>query len=72
GASDLGGIGPKDEVNPSYPHPCDAQLADLLHQNGWQLQPRLPIYPQYDGWLSPKLGQAVQVWRDRLAQPYAQ
>ncbi len=70
GASDLGGIGPKDEVNPNYPHPQDAQLAALLHQNGWQLRPRLPIYPQHDGWLSPELGQAVQNWRHRLAGQY--
>jgi 7,8-didemethyl-8-hydroxy-5-deazariboflavin synthase len=66
GASDLGGIGPKDEVNPSYPHPHDAQLADLLGQTGWQLRPRLPIYPQYDDWLAPPLSQAVQTWRQRL------
>lgn len=67
GARDLGGIGPKDEVNPDYPHPDAATLADLLHPAGWQLLPRLPIYPQYDEWLSAPLKAAVQSWRDRLA-----
>lgn len=66
GARDLGGIGPKDEVNPNYPHPHDAELAAILAASGWQLCPRLPIYPQYDHWLSPPLQSAVQRWRDRL------
>ena len=47
GARDLGGIGPKDEVNPDYPHPTPASLAQILEPAGWQLQPRLPVYPQY-------------------------
>ena len=66
GATDLGGIGPKDEVNPDYPHPHDAALTMTLNHLGWQLQPRLPIYPQYDSWLSDRLQIAVRVWRDRL------
>lgn len=68
GACDLGGIGPKDEVNPDYPHPHDAHLATLLSPD-WQLRPRLPIYPQYDSWLSPRLRKTVVHWRDRLRQP---
>jgi FO synthase subunit 1 len=67
GARDLGGISPKDEVNPDYPHPHDAKLAQTLKQAGWQLCPRLPIYPQYDRWLSAPLQNAVQQWRDRIA-----
>jgi FO synthase subunit 1 len=66
GARDLGGIGLKDEVNPAYPHPHDANLAAQLSPH-WQLQPRLPIYPQYDHWLNPHLQAAVTQWRDRLA-----
>ncbi|WP_416676761.1 7,8-didemethyl-8-hydroxy-5-deazariboflavin synthase subunit CofG [Egbenema bharatensis] len=66
GARDLGGIGPKDEVNPNYPHPHDAALAYTLQQGGWQLCPRLPIYPQYDAWLPVSLQTAVHQWRDRL------
>jgi FO synthase subunit 1 len=66
GARDLGGISPKDEVNPDYPHPWDAVLATTLAQSGWQLAPRLPIYPHYDSWLSPTLQAAVWRWRQAL------
>jgi 7,8-didemethyl-8-hydroxy-5-deazariboflavin synthase len=63
GASDLGGISPKDEVNPDYPHPRDENLAAALQQKGWMLQPRLPIYPQYDEWLAEDLRERVRPWR---------
>lgn len=66
GARDLGGISPKDEVNPDYPHPHPTAIAPTLTAQGWQIQPRLPIYPQFDAWLSPPLRAAVQSWRDRL------
>jgi FO synthase subunit 1 len=52
GARDLGGIGPKDEVNPDYPHQQREKLIKILSSAGWQLQPRLPVYPQYYDWLS--------------------
>ncbi|MGG6294166.1 7,8-didemethyl-8-hydroxy-5-deazariboflavin synthase subunit CofG [Leptolyngbya sp. AN02str] len=74
GARDLGGIGPKDEVNPNYPHPHDAQLAEMLEAHDWELQPRLPIYPQYDDWLNASLKHRVNEWRsrlDRLKKTYA-
>ena len=61
GATDLGGIGPIDEVNPNYPH-SNHQLANLLESNGWQLVPRLPVYPQYYRWLPTQLQAAVQNW----------
>ncbi|NET32402.1 MAG: 7,8-didemethyl-8-hydroxy-5-deazariboflavin synthase subunit CofG [Cyanothece sp. SIO1E1] len=67
GARDLGGIGPRDEVNPDYPHPHDQKLADLLSQAGWQLTPRLPIYAQYDDWVSLDLQTAIGQWRKQLA-----
>jgi 7,8-didemethyl-8-hydroxy-5-deazariboflavin synthase len=66
GARDIGGIGPKDEVNPDYPHLCDRALEMQLDQAGWQLVPRLPIYPQYDAWLAPSLQGMVAQWRTRL------
>ncbi len=66
GATDLGGISPKDEVNPDYPHPHDAQLAATLSNAGWQLTPRLPLYPHHDDWLSAPLQAQVQQWRDRI------
>jgi FO synthase subunit 1 len=62
GARDLGGIGPKDEVNPDYPHPDARQLREILEPDGWELVPRLPIYPHYDSWLSPRLQEAVERW----------
>jgi FO synthase subunit 1 len=67
GARDLGGLGPIDEVNPDYPHPAPRTLQHLLKKNGWVLQPRLPIYPRYDSWLSATLQSTVTAWRDRLA-----
>lgn len=46
GARDLGGICPKDEVNPDYEHLSIKKLTDILAEKGWQLKPRLPVYPQ--------------------------
>ncbi|MGF1537360.1 MAG: 7,8-didemethyl-8-hydroxy-5-deazariboflavin synthase subunit CofG [Elainellaceae cyanobacterium] len=66
GAGDLGGIVPKDEVNPDYLH--RHQMRALLREAGWSLQPRLPVYSQYDSWLPSNLGRAVGEWRDRLAE----
>ena len=63
GVRDLGGIGPYDEVNPSYPHPHREQLTAILSRIGWSLVQRLPIYPQYDSWLSEPLFRAVKRWR---------
>ena len=65
GARDLGGIGPKDEVNPNYPHPNYQRLVEILEPAGWQLIPRLPVYPQYDNWLTPQLQTSVQGWREK-------
>lgn len=66
GASDLGGIGLHDEVNPDYPHPHYQALAEVLHSRGWQLIKRLPIYSKYDAWLPTNLGNVVSKWRMRL------
>jgi FO synthase subunit 1 len=60
GARDLGGISVIDEVNPDYPHPTDKSLAAILEPAGWQLVPRLPVYPQYYSWLSPSLRQIIE------------
>ncbi|MEC4816696.1 MAG: 7,8-didemethyl-8-hydroxy-5-deazariboflavin synthase subunit CofG [Scytonema sp. PMC 1069.18] len=67
GARDLGGIGPKDEVNPNYPHPHYQALKDILNPAGWELLPRLPIYPQFDDWLSVELQEKVKDWRSAIA-----
>ncbi|MBE9017592.1 7,8-didemethyl-8-hydroxy-5-deazariboflavin synthase subunit CofG [Chroococcidiopsidales cyanobacterium LEGE 13417] len=63
GARDLGGISPKDEVNPDYPHLSAPKLIKILEPAGWQLVPRLPVYSQYDNWLTPQLQMAVKQWR---------
>lgn len=63
GARDLGGIGPKDEVNPDYPHHQEEELREILQADGWGLVERLPVYPQFDGWLSSRLRGRVKNWR---------
>jgi 7,8-didemethyl-8-hydroxy-5-deazariboflavin synthase len=68
GARDLGGIVPHDHVNPDYEHGTVARLKQLLSEYGWNLQPRLPIYPRYDAWLPLPLINPVQHWRERLGQ----
>jgi FO synthase subunit 1 len=59
GARDLGGIGPKDEVNPDYDHPTSIALESLLAPGGWRLTPRLPVYPHYFPWLSAPVQAAI-------------
>ena len=59
GARDLGGISPIDEVNPDYPHPSARSLSQVLEAAGWILEPRLPVYPQYLDWMTPKLKEAI-------------
>jgi len=59
GARDLGGIGPIDEVNPTYQHMPLQLLQETLQSAGWLLKPRLPIYPEYYDWLSSDLQQAA-------------
>ncbi|MEM6591228.1 MAG: 7,8-didemethyl-8-hydroxy-5-deazariboflavin synthase subunit CofG [Cyanobacteria bacterium P01_C01_bin.73] len=66
GVRDLGGLVPKDEVNPDYLHASTEQMAAVLRDHGWQLHPRLPIYPQYDAWLPNGLRRSVADWRSRL------
>ncbi|MBW4680666.1 MAG: 7,8-didemethyl-8-hydroxy-5-deazariboflavin synthase subunit CofG [Microcoleus vaginatus WJT46-NPBG5] len=72
GARDLGGIGPRDEVNPDYPHPHYQKLSEILKPAGWQLVPRLPVYPQYDAWLQGRLHDAVKQWRSAINNPLTQ
>ncbi|PMB03588.1 7,8-didemethyl-8-hydroxy-5-deazariboflavin synthase subunit CofG [Fischerella thermalis CCMEE 5273] len=69
GARDLGGIGPKDEVNPDYPHIQEQELREILQTAGWELVPRLPVYPQFDSWLLEELQLAVKRWRKLTPNP---
>ncbi len=64
GVRDLGGIGPIDEVNPTYDHRRRESMEALLKAQGWTLRRRLPVYEKYDAWLSSNLKAAVQKWRD--------
>ena len=64
GARDLGGISPKDEVNPDYSHLSHQGLVDLLASKGWELVPRLPVYPHYYNWLSSSLQKALSTWNN--------
>ncbi len=57
GATDLGGIGPLDEVNPDFKHLTLENLSNLLKNAGYSLVQRLPVYPQYYGWLGDRLKQ---------------
>lgn len=67
GANDLGGIGPKDEVNPDYPHFSAQNLTNLLILDNWQLVPRLPVYPQYQPWMHLNLLPNFQQWQTVIA-----
>ena len=66
GATDLGGIGPIDEVNPDYSHLTFDSLSKILEPAGWRLKSRLPIYPQYYSWLSIALKKVVMAKEKRL------
>ena len=65
GATDLGGISPIDEVNPEYFHLTHESLSEILEPAGWSLKPRLPVYPKYYSWLSPRLQKAVRLKEKR-------
>jgi 7,8-didemethyl-8-hydroxy-5-deazariboflavin synthase len=55
GARDLGGIVPKDEVNPDYHHLQLSELTALLANHGWELRPRLPVYAGQEHYLCDRL-----------------
>jgi len=70
GARDLGGISPKDEVNPDYPHLQEKELRKILQPAGGNLIVRLPVYPQFDCWLSEELQICVKKWRKQFELNY--
>ena len=61
GINDWGGISPLtiDYVNPEAPWPGMAQLRERTRAEGYELRPRLPIYPEYfvetDRYLDPSI-----------------
>ncbi|EDX86460.1 radical SAM domain protein [Synechococcus sp. PCC 7335] len=63
GATDLGGIGPIDEVNPNYSHRDRITMRSLLDTQGWKLQKRLPVYRQYDQWLPSEIAEVSKQYQ---------
>ena len=61
GINDWGGVSPLtiDFVNPEAPWPALADLQRRTEEQGFQLRPRLPVYPEYfldsDKWLPQRL-----------------
>ncbi len=59
GINDWGGVSPLtiDWVNPEQPWPHLDELAERTAAAGFELRPRLPVYPEYveDRWLDPGL-----------------
>jgi 7,8-didemethyl-8-hydroxy-5-deazariboflavin synthase len=66
GARDLGGIVPKDEVNPDYHHLQLSKLTELLANAGWKLRPRLPVYPDRVHFLSERLQDFIRAREQKL------
>jgi FO synthase len=66
GIDDWGGVSPvtADHVNPERPWPALDLLRKASNQRGFELAPRLTIYPEYvadpDTWLAPELRFPVQ------------
>lgn len=68
GINDWGGISPLtiDWVNPEAPWPHLAELQARTAEAGFELRPRLPVYPEYinDTWIDPALLPAVRAAAD--------
>jgi 7,8-didemethyl-8-hydroxy-5-deazariboflavin synthase len=63
GARDLGGIVIKDEVNPDYHHLQLSVLTTLLNSAGWELSPRLPVYPRLEHHLTEDLRMRIDAFQ---------
>ena len=76
GINDWGGVSPLtiDFVNPEAPWPALTELQNKTEQAGFELKPRLPVYPEYfvntDEFLSEPLLQKVSSMAD--AEGYVQ
>ena len=65
GINDWGGISPvtRDFINPEAPWPHLLDLESVCRDAGYQLEPRLPVYPEYldyETWIDPALEPHVQ------------
>ncbi|MCB9586621.1 MAG: 7,8-didemethyl-8-hydroxy-5-deazariboflavin synthase subunit CofG [Polyangiaceae bacterium] len=73
GINDFGGISPvtPDYINPIHPWPHLIDLEAECREAGFELRPRLPIYPDFvarTGFLSPELRASVARAAERLAR----
>lgn len=70
GIDDLGGISELtiDHVNPERPWPALALLEHALKEQGYDLLPRLPVYPEFitDEFVAPELRPTVRYHADQL------
>ncbi|MFB3119147.1 MAG: 7,8-didemethyl-8-hydroxy-5-deazariboflavin synthase CofG, partial [Stenotrophomonas maltophilia] len=70
GINDWGGVSPLtiDYVNPEAPWPGLPELRDRSQEKGFELRPRLPVYPEYflgtDGYLPAALKRKVSALAD--------
>ncbi|EDY38613.1 FO synthase subunit 1 [Cyanobium sp. PCC 7001] len=67
GIDDLGGLDTEDVINPAYPQPGPAALAELLGTAGWELRPRLCVHPRWIPWLPMTLRAAAEAAAQRLS-----
>jgi FO synthase subunit 1 len=67
GIDDLGGIDAGDVINPAYPQPSPADLAERLALAGWRLEPRLCVHGAWIPRLPPALRRACAAAAARLA-----
>ena len=62
GANDLGGISPIsiDYINPNMKWHKEDELGLDLEQQGYSLKERLPVYPQYERYLSNRIRKIIE------------
>ena len=73
GINDWGGVSPLtiDWVNPEAPWPHLAELQQRTESRGYELVPRLPVYPEYmtEDWIDPGLIERVRDATDDRGYP---
>jgi len=68
GARDIGGLGPKDEVNPEWSFPGPVALHHVLAGCGFNLKARTPVHDRFVSaeWLAGGMLPMVQAWQRKL------
>lgn len=74
GLNDWGGISPvtQDFINPEAPWPHIETLRATCGAEGYELRPRLPVYPEYLSWIDPALQAFVSRSAERIGYVAAQ